>query len=314
MTLMLPAFSDSLTYGAEWLRYLAETTGLQEGVLAGGDLKVTAAVAGGMRVDVAAGTALIKGDSGTPGTGVSQGLFIAVNSAAIPNAVTLPASNGTNPRIDQIALRVRDAADLGTGADDLSLVYLSGSATAGATLDNRNGAASLPADHLRLADVLVPAGSSAVTAGNVRDRRPWARGAYWRGNYTGGNITVVNSLVNFAVSSPNLAPRLELSGAPLTMTVRASVQVGGGASVTLYPTLDGSIVDAISGAGVHQTYSASTVGTGVSHQWDTTPAAGSRVASWAHLASINGQTIVASAAAPIQVTFREDIRSNANNN
>jgi hypothetical protein len=180
MTLRTPAFNDARTYGFEWLRNALEVGLINEGVIGANDFLTTPAAAGLMRVDVASGRAVVKGDSGTPGAGLSQGHYLVVNDAAIPNAVTLTASNGTNPRLDQIVLRVRDTADLGSGADDALLEVVTGTATAGATLDNRNGAAALPNDAIRLADVLVPAGSTAVTAPNVRDRRPAARGTYAR--------------------------------------------------------------------------------------------------------------------------------------
>jgi hypothetical protein len=215
MTFKPPFPNDAVPgYGAEWLRYTAEVSGLQEGVLGASDLKVTAAAAGGMRVDVAAGSAFVKGDSGSPGTGVSQGLFLAVNDASIPNAVTLPASNGSNPRVDQIVLRVRDTSDLGTGGDDLALLYLSGAATAGATLDNRNGAAALPADHVRLADVLVPASSTVVSVNNIRDRRPWGRGAFFKTSNP-GVLNQGNWPSGWASTVSNLYVDLECSGSPV---------------------------------------------------------------------------------------------------
>lgn len=218
MTLLTPSFNDAKTYDFGWLRYLSELT-LKEGVIGSGDMKVTAAGGGGMKVDIAAGTALVKGDSGTPAVGVSQGLYTAINDASIANAVTLSASDGTNPRIDQICLRVRDSSDLATGADDATFLVVTGTPTGGATLDNRNGATALPNDHLRLADILVPAGSSSVSAGNVRDRRPWARGACLLVTRTSGNVTVNAGFADF---DTNFSPRLELGGNPLEVRFLAT--------------------------------------------------------------------------------------------
>ena len=218
MALKTPAFNDAKSYGFEWLRALLETH-LQEGVFAAGDCKVTAAAAGGMRVDVAAGMAAIKGDSGVPGTGLSQGLYLVVNDAAIANALTFSASHATLPRLDQVVLRVRDSSDLGSGADDAVLEIVEGVATAGATLDNRTGAAALPNDRLRLADVLIPAASVAVAAGNVRDRRPWARGAYRR--IIRNAIYSTASSTRADIDAVNLKPRIECSGVPVRVTFRA---------------------------------------------------------------------------------------------
>lgn len=217
MALRATTFLDALTYGFEWLRLIPELS-LQEGVVGAGDFKVTAAAAGGMRVDVAAGLALVKGDSGTPGTGLSQGLYAQVNDASVANAVTLTAAHATLPRLDQIVLQINDSTDLGSAGNVPALAFVTGVATAGATLDNRNGATALPNNALRLADVLVPAASAAVTAGNVRDRRPWARGARCLvqrvANAAAGFDYSTASTTLVDIDATNLTQRVELSGAP----------------------------------------------------------------------------------------------------
>lgn len=176
MTLRTPAFNDAKQYDFAYLRHLAETLLNSEGVANYGTDFVVTPAATGLRVDIAAGAAWVKGDSGTPGMGISQGLFSVVNDAAVTNAVTLPTADPTNPRIDQIVLKVRDSADLGSGADDAIFDYVQGTATAGATLLNRTGAAAIPNDCLLLADVLVPAAATNLVAANVRDRRIPANG------------------------------------------------------------------------------------------------------------------------------------------
>lgn len=176
MTLKTPAFNDAKTYGFEWLRYATEIDQNSEGVVNyTTDLAPTNA-ATGLKVDVAAGAAYVKGDSGTPGVGLSQGLYLVVNDAAIANAVTLAAADATNPRIDQVVLKVTDSQDLGDASDVATLEVLTGTPTGGATLDNRTGAAALTSNRLRIADVLVPATAVNLTAANVRDRRLPANG------------------------------------------------------------------------------------------------------------------------------------------
>lgn len=308
MTLKLPFPNDSLTYGAEWLRYLAEVSGVQEGVVGAGDMKVTAAAGGGMRVDIAAGSALVKGDSGTPGTGVSQGLFLAVNDASIPNAVTLPASNGTNPRIDQIALRVRDKSDLGTGFDDLTFVFLSGAATAGATLDNRAGAVALPADHLRIADVLVPAGSSAVTAGNVRDRRPWARGFHQRLVAASSDIAIpsgggVGIFGTRAECTPNNA---------VQVGINLQVATSGATAVHLSPTIDGTVLTGTAIAATLATSGGSE--SGFAPTAIVSPSAGSRLFGWYAFSGSAPATIRANATVHLVFILREIVGGFANAN
>lgn len=180
MTLRIPFANDAKQYDFGYLRHLAETLLNSEGVANYTTDFVVTNAATGLRVDIAAGAAWVKGDSGTPAMGISQGLFSVVNDAAVTNAVTLPAAHATNPRLDQIVLKVRDSADLGSGADDAIFDYVQGTATAGATLLNRTGAAALPNDCLLLADVLVPATATNLTATNVRDRRIPANGRAMR--------------------------------------------------------------------------------------------------------------------------------------
>lgn len=176
MTLRTPYANDAKQYDFGYLRHLAETLLNSEGVANYATDMVVTPAGTGLRVDIAAGAAWVKGDSGTPAMGISQGLFSVVNDAAVTNAVTLPTADPTNPRLDQIVLKVRDSADLGSGADDALFEYVQGTPTGGATLSNRNGAAALGNDRLLLADVLVPATATNLTAANVRDRRIPANG------------------------------------------------------------------------------------------------------------------------------------------
>ncbi len=211
MALRNTAFIDTLTYGFEWLRLMLEA-GLQEGVLNAGDMKVTAAAAGGMKVDIAAGTAFVKGDTGPPGTGLTQGLYVQVNDAAVAGAVALDAAHGSLPRIDLIVLQINDATDLGTAGSTPAFAKVTGAATSGATRDNMSGAGVVPANARLLAAVLVPAASTAVVAGNVCDRRGWARGAHVSLRRTAG--TFGRQAVGFGPAESGAYPviTVELSG------------------------------------------------------------------------------------------------------
>lgn len=314
MTLRTPAFNDAKIYGFEWLRYNTEIDN-QEGVLNAGDLKTTAAAGGGMRVDVAAGAALVKGDSGVPGTGLSQGLFIVVNDAAIANAVTLAAAHATLPRIDQIVLRVRDSSDLGSGADDAIIDFVTGTATSGATLDNRNGAAALPADCLRLADVLIPAAAVAVIAGNVRDRRLWAKGAYSLNIRNSTNLSTT-SVGQATLDAVNLAPRIECSGAPVTIRLSASgVNSTAGNNFYIMPFVDGASIlqSRRLTVGIEWVW--------LTLDWDYVPAPGSHKFEiyWALVAGGSTLTMYANGADGANpgyatLTVEEMVRQNANNN
>lgn len=130
-------------------------------------LKVSQRAAGGanMSVDVQAGMCLIQE---TPDT---FGALTPVFEPVLQNIV-VPAAHGTLPRIDQVI----ETADGDT-------FVVPGTATAGATLSNNNGAvsdATLNATYamgwIRLASVLVPAASVTVIDANIWDRRRRSNG------------------------------------------------------------------------------------------------------------------------------------------
>lgn len=318
MALRATTFLDALTYGFEWLRLIPELS-LQEGVVGAGDFKVTAAAAGGMRVDVAAGLALVKGDSGTPGTGLSQGLYAQVNDASVANAVTLTAAHATLPRIDQIVLQINDSTDLGSAGNVPALTFVTGVATAGATLDNRNGATALPNNALRLADVLVPAASAAVTAGNVRDRRPWARGARVlvsrTANAAAGNDYSTTSATLVDIDATNLTSRVELSGAPLEILLAGSafLNVAAPSYMQFGLARDGTTIFFTT-----DTTSMTSVGTTVSITWLLTGhAAASALLSPRYGGPGAGaQLTIRANVGPVALVFliRENLGQSANNN
>jgi hypothetical protein len=124
----------------------------------------------GMSVTIDQGTAYILAGNVTDG-----GSFRVRSSAS--RQVTVPNAHATLPRLDQIVLRVMDDASDGSGFSEARIEVVPGTATAGATFANRNGAASLNAlgeisDSLMLlADVLVPAAAGSLVLGDTKDRR-----------------------------------------------------------------------------------------------------------------------------------------------
>lgn len=174
---------------------------IQAGVISLGDFVVTAGT--GMTVNIAAGVAAVPDQTDT------YPAFTPVARTALAG-LAVTAANASNPRIDQVVMDV-----------DGTLSVLAGTPTSGATLDNRTGAAAMGNGLIRLADILVPAASASVSAGNIRDRRQWARGlnVLWGGgmpgNTTGGRA-----------GSPS---RYEFSGAPILIWQGgADVQMNGG--------------------------------------------------------------------------------------
>jgi hypothetical protein len=218
MALHVPDFYQTKLYPAQALRETLLDQGLQEGVV--GDaiagfstpFKVSQrAASANMTVDVAGGGAYVRGDYSS-----RQGLYHVFNDAVANVSI---GANGTgNPRIDQVILRIHDTTDGGGAQDAATIEVLAGGASAGATLDNRTGAQTLPGGAIRLADVLVGAGVGSITNSNIRDRRPWAHGVRYVDSLVAGPV-------NAGISAPGSLfadARVECTGNPMR------VEVGGG--------------------------------------------------------------------------------------
>lgn len=173
-----PAFIQALTnYSAKDFRR-AYTDAIGPGVDSQKSFRVTAG--GGNVVNVTGGTAYAAA-VGTPDGGLYR-----IRTESTNTAVTVAANtSGSNPRLDQIILRVYDTSiDPGAGANKAAIEVVTGDNTvAGATLDNRSGARNLSTflatgtrSVLLLADVLSPVSSGAIAASNIRDRRQYFEG------------------------------------------------------------------------------------------------------------------------------------------
>lgn len=299
----------SASYGAIDLRRAAGA-GLQEGVIgaSGGAYKVT--LSSGMILTIAASTvdgALVQGD-----TISAQGLyFVPPHSAAILETVS--AAHATLPRIDTVVLEVLDANHDGGGSNLARTRIIAGTATSGATLDNRTGAPALPSSATLLADVLVPAAAASIIAGNIRDRRKQAMGALRRiAVSTGGNRTTASATL-VAVDATNLNPRLECSGVPIRMTLHglhtssASGTQGYAIFVDAVPTdsitTSGALAVAVSGGAQSCPPTMTTI-----------PAAGSHLIGPAWLSSAAGTaTLTVSTTFPLTMLIEELIRPSVDN-
>lgn len=299
-------------YGFEWLRALLELDH-QEGVFGVTDFKVVPAGAGGNRVDVMAGMALVKGDSGLAALGLTQGLYLQINDALIANAVTFD-PGGAQPRLDQVVLEVNDSSDLGS-AGELPRVYiLKGAEVAGTTLDNgyTNGsAAALPNNTFRLADRLAPAGTNTLNVLDLRDRRKRARGARAKCQGSGAGNYTTSSLTFVAIDATNLSMRVELSGAPIGVRWH-NRQTNANVAQNVYRlTMDAAAfaddlahIIAIAGNGFSQDETA--IGT---------PAAGSHLFGVQWSVSVGTATLINSSATDSpQLVLEEDVRPYATNN
>jgi hypothetical protein len=304
-------FNASVNVPFQRMRQLLLDGPLQEGVVGASDVMVVQRGAGANQsVDVGTGFAWVQLDTGT-----RNGLPHVTNDA-VAN-VTVTAANGTNPRIDQIILRWNDTS-IPTGSGNVpTLEVLTGTATSGATLANRTGAAALPNDCLRLADLLIPALSTTISNTQIRDRRLWARGAYVRIVRTAGNYTTASATMAL-VDGTNLQPRIECSGNPLRVTLRCNAfHTTASSTYILTPWVDGAAAE--TGSTDFFTGVSAAVASGpttpMNMQWTIVPAAGSHLIGWAwRTPSGASATLTASTTQPLEMEIEEIIRQNTANN
>lgn len=127
----------------------------------------------GLQVQITSGNAFVQQTVAIEGGAAYEGLYMVVNDAtANPyNTITAPI---TNPRIDQVILRVYDIKEQGLGGSSFArLEWLVGSENASAGLGTMGpglsnpGAAALPDNSLRLAYVLQTVAESSISSGNI---------------------------------------------------------------------------------------------------------------------------------------------------
>lgn len=157
-----PLWLQNLGYTARIDRRLIENVFGGEGVLNPIGLRCSADGTS-MYIAVTTGEAIVRGDSHS-----DDALYMINSTSAQSLLVT---SDGSNPKIAQVVARIYDNDEAGGAYDKATIEIVDGTATSGATLDNRTGAAALPSSALLLADVLIDAGATTIAANKVRDRR-----------------------------------------------------------------------------------------------------------------------------------------------
>lgn len=315
---------DAKTYEFEWLRRFLKMTPVQAGVLDPGDFKVTDGAGADLKVDIAAGAALVQA-----ATGFRNELYLQINDAAVANAVTLDAAHATLPRVDAIILQLNDSDDLGDASDTPLFDKVTGVPTSGATNDNGLGASgpggtgpALPNDCLLLGWVLVPAAATSLAAGNIRDRRRWARGAHRRIRRTsnaGGtdNYSFSNTAAFADIDATNLKARLECAGSTVEIVVSGVMlhSMGGDQPVNLRAAQDW----ATGGAGfdneaVGRAFRLGTVNdTAFEARWAGQPAVGSHVFTLQGKVNNPSGQLYARADLPLYFTIRELVLQDASN-
>jgi hypothetical protein len=297
-------FNSSVNVPFQRMRQMLLDGALQEGVVGANDFKVVQRGAGANQsVDVGTGFAWVGIDTGT-----RNGMGHVTNDATAN--VTVTASNATNPRVDQIILRWNDSS-IPTGSGNVpTLEVLTGTAGAQITAPQttatyRLGAAALPNDCLRLADILVPATSTSVTTANIVDRRPWARGARWSFNRTAGSFT---GAAGFTLIDTNMQPRVECLGGEMQITCGLTWLAGVTArTLSVQVTMDGTVIlrrDIQAPASSFAT---------INLNEPYTPAAGSHVFVFQFNTTAAEGSVLATATQLVTASIQETARQNASN-
>ena len=259
---------------------------LQQGVIGANDGKVTYGSASG--VNVAGGTAWVP---------TTSGILRRVTFTA--NSITVPVAGNT--RLDQIVI---DSTGL--------LTRVAGADSAGVTLDNRTGAAALPAGTIRLADLLITTAGVVNNVANIRDRRPWARGASKSILRTAGSFNTPTS--HGLLDATGLQPRIECTGNPLKVKLLCRWQH----NIALFTITFSPSVDGVTRGGVDTAYgttpaaSQANVTYGFYCEWEITPTAGSHLIGLMGGATSLG-SILSTVADPLEFVIEESIRQNASN-
>lgn len=313
MTLITPPlYQQQSDYPASYDRFGMQNMPVQPGVVNAGDFKVTPA-GGALQVNVASGASFVQA------AGTRMGYYQLWSGSA--DTLTVAAAHATLPRIDQIILRVKDAADLGDVTNTPSVEVLQGTATSGATLSNRTGAAALPNNCLRLADILVPAAyaTTFVTNTHIRDKRPWAYGAFYRtvrnSNASATNDYTTTSTTSVSIDATNLAARIECTGVPVRMVLTGRItNTALGANVRFSPTIDGTMPDSDS---TDWWYGWNTPVAGYQTYINLTalvaPSSGSHTFSWVWSTSSGTASLFARVNNPVVFAVEELIRANTTN-
>jgi hypothetical protein len=175
------------------------------------------------------------------------------------------------------------------------------------------------ASAILLADVLVAATDTAISNSEIRDRRPWARGAFVHIprllNAAAGTDYTTTSTSRVLIDSTNLNPRIECTGNPIRMrlTGQGSNSTGTTSSIFLAPFLDSAAISSFTdmfplvspAAGQAQNFSV---------EYTFQPAAGSHRLGWAWRVNAGTGTISASTSVPLVMTVEEIVRQTVPNN
>lgn len=305
MALLLPEYLQTKKYSAGRVRSLLMDLSVQEGIIGATDMVVTQRAAGANKtVDIAAGAGWVKGD-----TSARQGLYHVVNDAIVN--LTIPDNLAANPRLDQVICHINDTVDGGGIADSATYEVVQGTASAGATLDNRTGAAALPATAMRIADILSGPSFTSITNSVIRDRRPWAHGfTSSRQRNTGSGSSSVTTYT--ALFTAELTTRAEIASGLVRVSFLTPVTTNASTyTMFLCPFIDG----VQSGPEVLQSNQAATAGSFVLQgSWIVSVTPGSHVFDLRYKGNAAVATVFTGGPnGPTLLSVEEILSPNANN-
>jgi hypothetical protein len=264
---------------------------LQEGILLATDFAATVPTTAS--VAIAAGTGYVKTSGG-------------VLTKIAPSGLTLSgiaAASASNFRLDQVVVSSAGVISMLTGTQGTTV-----------TLANRTGAAAIPAGSRLLHDVLVT--SAGVLLANVRDRRPWARGAFWRALRTTNDTTTLATLAQLGAAQ--FAQRIECMGNPVRVAFQGiTLHSVANSLIYIAPWVDG--VDIGGGSALNQGHTTNpgqnAAGVGSSWAFTFLPAVGSHLFTlmWALALNAGTATLACTANDPAIMTVEEIMRPIAGN-
>jgi hypothetical protein len=227
MALGIPFALQNQPYSAAQFReWITTVGGAQQGAFGATHFKVSQTTSASLNVQVALGWAAVPAINGR--------LYVVPNAGSVITTVAGGAAGHASlPRIDSVILKINDARETSAGVDSAQVIIRQGTATAGATLDNRNGAPSVGSNELLLADLLQPVSNASYLAANIRDRRVYAFGA--RTVIAGNNAgDVATSSTSYANVSGVSTPRIEIAAGNTVDVYGAFSGYNSGATQALY--------------------------------------------------------------------------------
>ncbi len=292
---------------------------IQNGVVASGDLLVSA-------ITIATGTGILTATIAAGGAWVKDATNALIRIQPAQQAsIALGNSAPATTKYAVIGVEIDTAGVISTvKGTDTATQLNTGSLIASNTPATTSG-------KLRIADFAIwnNAGTynfsdhttTAAQGTNYVDRRPWARGSNHSvirtSNASAGNDYTTAGTSYAAIDVTNLSQRIECTGVPVRIHLRARVSSSSGALTAQFlPYQDGTV---LVGDGSNTPFVAAPTGTGVDlvgasdWAWDFVPSAGSHLFQWYWKTNTGTALLYARAGIPLEVVVEELVKQNSSN-